>query len=80
MSKVKKQLSVPEIERKNWPDSMTLLDLEEKGIDTTLCKLENCEDFKLRGVCQRYYDQELCTVCKKNDPVNSSKANLFNMT
>ncbi len=81
MSKIKKQIQdTPEKERTNWPDAITLLDLERKGIDVDLCKLENCEDFNLRGVQQRYYEQELCTKCKKLNPKNSCKANIFNTT
>ena len=58
-SKIEKAIEQTPLEnRTNWPDAMTLLDLDRKMIDVTLCKLENCEDFIQRGIFQRYYDME----------------------
>ena len=64
--------------RSNWPDAMTLLYMDRECINVDLCKLENCEDFNTRGTLHRYYDTEHCKVCKKKNPQNSSRPNIFN--
>ena len=78
-SRVRKEIKqMPLEQRTYWPDAMTLLHMEREGIDVTLCKLENCDDFNIRGTMQRYFGREYCKVCKKQNPANSCRRNVFN--
>lgn len=78
-SKIKKEIEqIPLEKRTYWPDAMTLLYMEREWIKVDLCKLENCDDFNIRGSMYRYYEMEYCKVCKKENPENSCRPNVFN--
>ncbi|MDQ1281969.1 MAG: hypothetical protein QG630_320 [Patescibacteria group bacterium] len=78
-SRIKKEIKlIPLKKRTNWPDAMTLLYMEREDINVNLCKLENCDDFNVRGTKHRYYGIEHCKICKKENPANSSRPNVFN--